>query len=359
MNDINKESKNIVKNTEKNIGKDSEKISVGNSEKISEKNSGDELNYEERFEKFNQKIKGAMEKRFGEDYIVQIKEVTKTNGLTIHGLTILKKTEHVCPTIYLESYFDRYLEGEPLSDIVAQIVELFEASNSVCPEGLEFFTDYEQVKERLFVKLINAGMNEKLLENVPHRRFLDLAIVAVVRVEMKGCGTGTILVHNNHICMWGVKEETLINDAMEKTYSEGIHRITPMEELIEEIRQRIERDMEDIEEFGESGDSTGMYVITNDSQMFGAAMITFPEVLKEAAETVGGDFYILPSSVHEVILIDRKLVSEPMGMNSMIEEVNSSLVKQDEILSDHAYLYLCENESLISVTGESLCEKAE
>lgn len=309
------------------------------------------VNREEEFEKFRKKIEASMEVHFGDDFVVQTKEVTKTNGLTIHGLTILKRTEHVCPTIYLEEYFERYSEGEPLGEIVREIIELFNESNNVCPEALDFFTDYEQVKKRLFIKLINAKMNEKLLENVPHRTFLDLAIVAVVRVEMKGVGVGTVLVHNNHICMWGVLEETLIDDAMAMTNAAETVRITPMRELIEEITRRMVRtgeertDTEMYEEELEGAD--GMYVITNDTQMYGAAMIAFPSVLMKAAKIMGGDYYILPSSVHEVILLDRNLVQNTSGMNDIIREVNSTMVKRDEILSDHAYLYMCENSSLV------------
>lgn len=268
-----------------------------NSDKLKENK-----NYEEEFETFRNKVEEAMERHFKDDYIVQIKEVTKTNGLTIHGLTILKKGEHVCPTIYLEGYFERYTAGESLGRIAEEIIELFNESSSVSPEGLEFFTDYEQVRKRLFIKLINVKMNEKLLENVPHRILQDLAIVAVVRVEMKGCGIGTVLVHNNHICMWGVQEEVLIADAMEQTRTSSTARIIPMKDLINEIRNRMQNsgeECDDREMYEDEDMACGMYVITNDTQMYGAAMIAFPDVLKDAAETVGGDYYILPSSVHE------------------------------------------------------------
>lgn len=316
-----------------------------NSEKLKENKD-----YGEEFENFRNKIEAAMERHFGDDYIVQIKEVTKTNGLTIHGLTILKKSEHVCPTIYLEGYFERYTAGESLGNISEEIIDLFNESSNVSPEGLEFFTDYEQVKKRLFIKLINVKMNEKLLENVPHRIFHDLAIVALVKVEMKGCGIGTVLVHNNHICMWGVREDVLIDDALEQTRASVAVKITPMKDLINEIRQRMMNsgeECEDMDLYEDEDMACGMYVITNDTQMYGAAMMAFPDVLKDAAEIVGGDYYILPSSVHEVIIIARDIVPNPTGINSMIEDVNSTMVKPDEILSDHAYLYLSDRTSLV------------
>ena len=99
-----------------------------NSEKLKENKD-----YGEEFENFRNKIEAAMERHFGDDYIVQIKEVTKTNGLTIHGLTILKKSEHICPTIYLEGYFERYTAGESLGNISEEIIDLFNESSNVCP----------------------------------------------------------------------------------------------------------------------------------------------------------------------------------------------------------------------------------
>lgn len=312
--------------------------------------------YNEELNTFNEKIKRAMEAHFGEEYDVDVKEVNKTNGLVIHGLTILKKTEHVCPTIYLESYFERYSTGEPLGSIVSEIIGLFNESSSVSPEGLEFFTCYDEVKPRLHVKIINRRMNEKLLENVPNLQFLDLALVAVVKVDIAGCGTGTILVHNNHICMWGVSKERLMKDAMKQMRNSCKAKIVRMEDMIEEIYERIKTEdaggIDDDYTKSGIGSVCGMYVISNEETMFGAAMIAFPEVLKEISDKLGGDYYILPSSVHEVIAISKDMVSEPVGLNNMIREVNSSTVKQDEILSDHAYLYLSENNVLVSVNGE-------
>ena len=294
------------------------------------------------FDKFTVKIQKAMENHYGDEYIVNIKEVNKNNGLLIHGLTVMKKSEMVCPTIYLESFYERYNEGESLSDIVMEIIEILRVSDEYKPEGLDSFNEYEQVKSRLIIKLINKRFNEKLLENIPYRDFCDLAIVCMVEVDMPGGQTGSVLIHNNHICMWGVHEKQLIDDAISNSFAKGNAVIRRMEDMISSIYHSMNDGVEEIsEEQIEDMKNCpgGLYVLTNEKQLYGAASIVYKEVRNRLSEQMGGDFYIIPSSVHELIIVPNDIGSSLMNLNEMINEVNSTMVSKDEILSNHAYLY--------------------
>lgn len=294
------------------------------------------------FDKFTVEIQKAMENHYGDEYIVNIKEVNKNNGLLIHGLTVMKKSEMVCPTIYLESFYERYNEGESLSDIVMEIIEILRVSDEYKPEGLDFFNEYEQVKSRLIIKLINKKFNEKLLENIPYRDFCDLAIVCMVEVDMPGGQTGSVLIHNNHICMWGVHEKQLIDDAISNSFAKGNAVIRRMEDMISSIYHSMNDGVEEIsEEQIEDMKNCpgGLYVLTNEKQLYGAASIVYKEVRNRLSEQMGGDFYIIPSSVHELIIVPNDIGSSLMNLNEMINEVNSTMVSKDEILSNHAYLY--------------------
>lgn len=305
------------------------------------------------FEIFMIKIQNAMEKHYGEEYIVDIKEVNKNNGLLIHGLTIMKKSEMVCPTIYLESFFERYSEGESLSDIVNEIVGIFSASDKYKPTGLDFFNEYERVKDKLRIKLINKEYNEKLLENVPYRDFCDLAVVCMVEIDMPGGQTGSVLIHNNHICMWGVHEKQILNDAISNSFTNDRGVVHRMEDMVRSIYNSMNDAQTDI--FDEQIETMvscpcGLYVLSNEKQLYGAASIVHKEVRTQLSEQMGGDFYIIPSSVHELIIVPNNIENSLMNLNEMIREVNSTMLSKDEILSDHAYLYNSAEDLLIPVS---------
>lgn len=314
-------------------------------------------NKENEFELFMDKIKSAMEKTYGDEYLVQIREVNKNNGFILHGLTIVKKSEKVCPTIYLERFFENYSKGQPLSDIVKNISEIYRESDSMKPDEMGFFMDYEKVRPKLLIKLINKECNEELLKNVPHQDFLDLAVVCMVEIDISEGQTGSVLVHNNHICMWGVFEEQLLEDAMDVYYKRTDVRIVEMEKMLGDIYENMNQtDEERDEELAKLlGVHSGMYVLTNEKQLYGAACLIVPGVRQKISEKLGGDYYILPSSVHELIIMPVGIGNCIVGINEMINEVNSTMVRQDEILSNHAYLYNAETDSFKMLT-EGACQ---
>jgi hypothetical protein len=66
------------------------------------------------------------------------------------------------------------------------------------------------------------------------------------------------------------------------------------------------------------------------------------DALKEAAELYGGDFMILPSSIHEILLLPvRDEKEEIEELAATVREVNDTKVAPDEILSFHVYRYSC------------------
>lgn len=305
------------------------------------------------FEIFMAKIQKAIEKHYGEEYVVGVKEVNKNNGLLIHGLTIMKKSEMVCPTIYLESFYERYNEGESLSGIVNEIIEIFSASDKFKPTGLDFFNEYGQVRDKLRIKLINKEYNENLLENIPYRDFCDLAIVCMVEIDMPGGQTGSVLIHNNHICMWGVHEKQLLDDAISNSFVKDGGVLHRMEDMVRSIYSSMDDAQSDL--FDEQIEDMenchcGLYVLSNEKQLYGAAAIVHKEIRNMLSAQMEGDFYIIPSSVHELIIVPNNIGNSLMNLNEMIREVNSTMLSKDEILSDHAYMYNSTEDLLIPVS---------
>ena len=95
-----------------------------------------------------------------------------------------------------------------------------------------------------------------------------------------------------------------------------------------------------------------MYVLTNSTGSLGAAALFYPDVKEKAAELMGSDYYILPSSVHEVILVPDNPSIDAKDLCKMVKEANRTVVEEKDILSDNVYHYSREDRRLDKVSAE-------
>lgn len=311
----------------------------------------------ENYELFKSKVLDAVKAYYGDYYNISIRPVNKLNGITLYGLNILENGYNTCPTIYLEEFFDQYQSGESFSEVFKSIINMYETHKDEEVLKLEEFSDYERIRNNLTVKLINYHLNEDLLQDIPYRLYEDLALVCIVEVRVNDSIMGSILIHNNHICMWGVKSEIIINDAIDNACKINNIRIEKLADTILNLYEK-EEDGEELELIEKSdeevfmaikADSYNMFVLSNKKQIFGAAVIAYPGLLSRIGDALDDDFYILPSSIHEVIILPTKLCGTVPSLNSMIRSVNSELLDTQEILSDHAYLYSVNDNRLFSI----------
>ncbi len=140
-------------------------------------------------------VKRAIEVYFGEDYKVQVHTVIKNNDRHLTGLAILSKQSNMAPTIYLESYFEQYKDGELMADICQQIIRVYEEYKVTDNFDASFVTDFNRVKNRICYKLINREQNQKLLMDTPYVEFHDLALIFYIVVSNDAAGLGTIKLH--------------------------------------------------------------------------------------------------------------------------------------------------------------------
>ena len=166
---------------------------------------------------FAEVVKVAMEAHFGQDYRVTVQSVNKNNGVTLVGISIMSKGTNIAPTIYLNGFFEEYLSDGAVA-VAKRIIAIYEANKPKESVDISFFMDIEKVRPKIKMKLINYEKNEELLEQIPHIRFLDLAIVFMV-VLGSDCENGfaSILIHNHHLNFWNIGAKDLYNIAMENT----------------------------------------------------------------------------------------------------------------------------------------------
>ena len=199
---------------------------------------------------------------------------------------------------------------------------------------LKAFTSFSTARDRIVYKLINAGLNEKLLSEVPHEMYLDMAKVFYYVLSDQGDKQASILIYNGHMEGWGIDVETLSECAGINTPRLLPGRIYDMNELVSKLMP--EGAMSDPIFRCDDG---LMYVLTNERRCFGAACMVYDGMLSSFADRIGGSFYILPSSVHEIIFLKDTGEEDPGALVSMVNEVNGSQVPADEVLSGSVYRY--------------------
>lgn len=189
---------------------------------------------------------------------------------------------------------------------------------------------YEELKTKLIVRLINAGRNKELLEHAAHKKILDLALIACIPISE----TKAVAISESLMDELEISGEELIRDALENTAAVRPKTIKTLTDQMLEI----EPDLAD--EFGSiPRDEDDMIVVTNQMIRYGAAALMYPGTLEEVSEMVGGDYYILPSSVHEVIILKPELAPDVAELNAMICSINQVEVMDEDQLADHAYYY--------------------
>lgn len=285
------------------------------------------------FETFVDSIVEALQEKMGDAYEVRVIRVTKNNGVEMTGVAIIRQEDSIFPTIYLEGLYAEYLQGESIDSLAGRIINCHEEQSMTLDLDMDFFHDYGSVKDRIFYKLVSFAENKKFLEDAPHLRWHDLAIVFYYALKDEVMEGASITINRQHMMMWRQNAESLYRTA-------GRNTKRNMPELLVSIRELVE-DMTGITVQGE--DDLPMYVLTNADKRFGAAAMLYSEQMSELAEKFGCDLLILPSSVHEVLLLPDDHCQEYSFYRQMVREVNKTQVEAEEVLSYSLYRYNRDN----------------
>lgn len=286
---------------------------------------------------------GAVEAVLGEVYgnaSVYLHEVIKNNDKRLQAITILESDKtNMAPAIYLEGYYKEYL-SRGFTESVNGIIEAYEQNKIKDYADLSFLTSYEKVKGRLAPRLINHEKNMQILKGTPHIRFLDLAVAFHYLLVQDG-GFASVLVTHALNETWGKQPaEELFKDAIQ-----NLERSVCVMPLLDEVRAltaefegALEQEDECIRE---------LCVLSNNSRFYGASALLSEKTLRDFADnTECGKVIILPSSIHEVLLLPMRENYDPKELKEMVTDINGSkAVLDEEILSDNVYVYDRESET--------------
>lgn len=292
------------------------------------------MNYTSFCEKFTALLSNCM---IPEARLLREK-IQKNNGVRLDALIISNPRFIGAPVIYLEPFYELYKCGASMEDLCSIVLSGLKGDPPVPETLVSALRDFEAVRDRLVFRLVSRVKNREFLETVPWVPFLDLAVIFALHLGNCGSQRISTVIHSRQAECWGTSPSELYSIAKENTPRVNPPVLSDLEELLfgklcptAKKEQKFCPDRED-------SLLTPVYVLTNESGIYGAACMLYDNIIKDFADRIGSDLIILPSSVHEVLLVpDFSFSCE--SCRRMVRNVNQNDVPMEDVLSDEVYLF--------------------
>lgn len=280
---------------------------------------------------FEQQVLELLQDGWREDELVRIEHIKKNNNQTVTGLRVSKEGQCLVPIVYLEDFYTLYQNGLPMEDVLQEIRFFYDMAILHAPTAFSVDKGFDEIREEIIFRLVNYEANQELLERCPHIRLHDLAVTFRWLVCTEEGSISTTMIDNDLMELWGVSREELLLIATENTESWMPASIQSLEEFLMESGGILHDEKRELP----------VFIATNSMRINGASVILYDGFLHSFAERIQGDFFVLPSSIHEVLLLPVANQDEDCqrGLRSMVREVNESLVEKEDYLSDQLYVY--------------------
>ena len=295
---------------------------------------------------FAEAVRTETIKKLGGEYQVTVETKNKNNKAVYTGLHISRKGMEAEPLVYLDDYFKQYQNGNMTVSGAVECVVRASKKNGPYLE-IRQFLEYENVKDSIVYRLINTEMNRELLDDLPHMEFLDLSVVFCCLVMEEEDNPAFIWIHNIHMELWDVTVEELYWAASENTQRLEKPELMNIEEILYDVLpekgfslNENDRSMEEKTAGNNDAASTvPVYVLSSRKRLQGAACMLYPDLLRKIADRMDSSYYIIPSSIHELLLIPAAGFADRDELKAMICEINDTHVAPEERLSYSLYGY--------------------
>lgn len=303
-------------------------------------------------------------------------EIVKQNRYTVSGISIIYPSKYMSPVFYLEPFFKMAREDVRMGQIISDILMILKAAESIGGEKADTVKlDWENIRDKAYPRLMNYEKNRKLLSEVPHKRFLDLAVTYYIEIPMQSGVSGYMPVRMPLFEMWriGLQElqETALynlqhhiapnvisayglqkmteanhmetNDMEEK---EGGSDITPHQSSAEGLKER--PDSEETERLKQQ------YILAAPKFSYGAEILLHTDIIEGMAEMLQADLYIVPLAVDAVEMVP---VGKGISLEEIYEEmrtVESMKMANADFLSNHLYIYRTDTRKIEQMSIEKM-----
>lgn len=291
------------------------------------------MNYNE----FIESVKRLLTEKLSSSYEIVLKKVVKNNDVYRYGISAFPKGrgdgKKVSRIVYLEDFYEEYNNE--------QNGNLENIANELCCVLTDFtspgfneadYVDINKVKDRIIFELVNYEKNEKRLSDRPFIKIMDLAVIFAFVATDLGKDFGVVHITNEMAKQFGLNKEEIWNIAKINTPRLLKADIMPMSSFIPN------ENLYDEEE--------EMYILCNSKKTSGAGVILYDKILEELSSKLESDLYILPSSIHETIVIRADEDKDVYALQEMVKNINNTVVSTEDILSDKVYHYIRSNKEL-------------
>lgn len=283
------------------------------------------------------------------DYELKIMLMHKVNE-TLHGVSMQLKGQENCTSasiVYIEHYYNEFRRSKTYTvfDVVRKMFQDIIHNSKTLPDIKQMYLAANITKDTTVeMRLVNYERNIEMLQELPHRKFLDLAVIYQIPLETHNDDwAANITITNEYAQLLGITEEELFNKAMQYVVEKYPAKIIPMNAL---LPMQYVLDMYGLK------DEDFMYVCANFKFKNGATTMLYEGVLRDFANKIGHDLIILPSSLHELILIadvDRDYAQ----LRDIVQEINQTELADADFLSNNIYKYSRDTDKITIIENEA------
>ena len=293
-----------------------------------------------RFDEFKKYVADNIKTYLPQEYEnanVSVRQAAKNNDISLSALCIVGEHK-TAPNIYLEQFYVHHLCGMPMGDVMEFIADVY--LSNLRPDiniTRDDFT-YEKLKDSIGVSVCNAAKNQKLLKDVPHEIKGDFALTYHVKMSLGEDGEGVIQIHNSHLEMWGIDENTLRETAWHNMEHHFPYQLSDVHDMIE-----AEFDVSKLPGYGRK---TTMYLLSNPDRFHGAAYMFSDKAMSAVAKKFAADMLVVPLSVHECVLLRRDEIQDMDELKEMVEYIYKARIRPEHALTSDVYLFDCQEQTL-------------
>ncbi len=310
------------------------------------------------FEEFVQKVKDGIVDAMPERYkgsTVDVSTKTKVNR-NATGLQVIPEgiETTIYPSLNIENFYERYVKTENLQGTINAMAEAMDEAFAELDNMNRNFKIDDLDKDKVFMQLINTESNRELLSMTPHREFNDMSVIYRVCVSLDDDGLQSVMITDPLAEELNLSEEELFELASKQTKELFPPEIKGLNEVLSGFFTDTGLDNH---EAGELMDDIGMnelgaplVLVSNKYYVQGATMMLYDDVLQDVSNRLGGDIYVMPSSIHEFLALPVSL-GNPEDLQEMVTSINEGSVREEERLSNQVFHYDAEKRELTQITN--------
>ena len=281
-----------------------------------------------------------------EEYKASINHVIKNNSVELDGICLHRAGDTLSPTVYLNHFYEEYLEGRPLHSILSEIAATLSSEVPELEVNTSLYDNYDAIRHQIIFRLVNYERNEELLTSCPYLPFCDLAITFRWLVHSDSSGIASALITNKEMELWNITLEELYQTASLNTRRLFPATIQPIQQLLSEY---LDKDADIQELLDQTPDELQLFILSNEPRINGSTSMIYDGILADFAKKIKKDLYILPSSIHEVLLMPATKEIEEQALLNLVRDADRTVVGLPDILSDSIYRFDSKHNRIIMI----------